>query len=284
MHKWDKTFWMLFVLLEVAIILGNIWFFTPIGIIVGFVLIAIALARFGDYLLHKHNSGILDKNSENVERMKSWLNNQYQLTQSIKDLHDYRFHRMDSKKAALDEKLDKGYRELAGKIIDVENRLNLVSKAIVSQRDVMLPQPPQVITQVVEKPAEKVSDFFDDVWGRIVKIADDKGYIETLSRGVKNRILKIGENGIRIRSDLTKSERFLDKKEFRYFWQRLQAKGRLNLAKDIQDPRLLRIGSVVISFLARLPNVEHELKPRVLHLMGKDTHNLGTLRVHRKKI
>jgi hypothetical protein len=284
MHKWDKTFWMLFVLLEVAIILGNIWFFTPVGVIVGFVLIAIALARFGDYLLHKKNSGLLSSNTESVEKMKSWLNNQYQLTQGIKDLHEYRFHRMENKKISLDEKMDRNYRELAGKIIDVENKLNLVSRALVSQRDVVVPRPPQIVTQVVEKPVEEVKDFFDNIWSKITKMAENKGYIETLSRGVRNKILKIGDTNLRIRSELTKSERVLDKKEFRYFWQRLQEKGKLDLAKDIQDPRLLRIGSVIISFLARLPNVEHELKPRVLHLMGKDTHNLGTLRVHRKKI
>lgn len=284
MHKWDRTFWMMFVLLEASIILGSTWYFTPIGVIVGFVLIAVALARFGDYLMHKHNSGLLNKNTENVERMKNWLSNQYQLTQGIKDLHDYRFHMMDNKKVALNEKMEKGYRELAGKIIDVENRLNLVSRTLISQRDVVLASQPQIVTKAVEKAGEDVKDFFDDVWSKIMKMADDKGYIETLSRSVRNKILKMGENGLRIRSELTKSERFLDKKEFRYFWQRLQAKGKLDLAKDIQDPRLLRIGSVIISFLARLPNVEHDLKPRVLYLMGKSTHNLGTLRVHRKKI
>ena len=118
MHKWDRTFWMLFVLLETAIVLGNIWYFTPLGIIVGFVLMAVALARFGDYLLHKDNRSTLDRNTMTIERMKSWLNNQYQLTQGIKDLHDYRFHRMESKKIELDDKIEGKYRELAGKIID----------------------------------------------------------------------------------------------------------------------------------------------------------------------
>ncbi len=283
MHKWDKTFWMLFVLLEAAIVLGNLWFFTPVAVIVGFVLIAVALARFGDYLLHKKNSGIMDSNAESIDRMKSWLNNQYQLTQGIKDLHDYRFHRMEKKKIDIDERMNRHYRELAGKIIDVENRLNLVSRALVSQRNAVLPSVPQV-PRAAEKPVEAAKDFFEDVWKKITEMSEKRGYIETLSRGVKNKILEIGRNGLKIRSEMTKKERFIDKKEFRYFWNQLQGRGRLDLAKDVQDPRLLRIGSVIISFLARLPNVEHDLKPRVLYLTGENTHNLGTLKRRRKKL
>ncbi len=270
---------MLFVLLEVAIVLGNVWFFTPIAVIVGFLLIAVALARFGDYLLHKKNSGILDRHASSIERMKSWLNNQYQLTQGIKDLHDYRFHRMEKKKIALDDRIDRHYRELAGKIIDVENRLNLVSRALISQRDATLSAP-----QVVVNPVGVARDFFENVWKSITEMAEKKGHIDTLSRGVKNRILAVGENGMNIQSELTKKERFIAKDEFRHFWNVLQGKGKLDLAKDIEDPKLLRLGSVIISFLARLPNVEHDLKPRMLYLTDDNTHNLGTLKRRRKNI
>lgn len=281
MHKWDKTFWMLFVLLEAAIVLGNVWYFSPVGVILGFVLIAVALARFGDYLLHKKNSATLTKNISSIERMKSWLNNQYQLTQGIKDLHDYRFHSMEKKKIVLDDKIDRHYRELAGKIIDVENKLNLVSRTLISQRDVVLPVP---APQVVEKPVEAARDFFENVWKDIIEIAEKYGHIDTLSRGISNKILEIGSNGMKIRSEITKKERFIAKDEFRHFWNVLQGKGKLDLAKDIQDPRLLRLGSVIISFLARLPNVEHGLKPRILYLLENKTHNLGTLKRRRKNI
>lgn len=284
MHNWDKTFWMLFVLLEVAIILGNVWLFTPVGVIVGFVLMAIALARFGDYLLHKENKHKMNKNEETVERMKGWLNNQYQLTQGIKDLHDYRFHKIERKKIEIDEKIDKNYRDIAGKIIDLENRLNLISRAVISQKDATVIKVPEVIEKTVVKVAEKERDFFDETWKKIVEMVEKKGFIETLSRGVKNKILQAGSNGFKIRSEITKSERFLDKKEFMYFWNLLQRKGKLDIAKDIQDPRLLRIGSVIISVLARLPNVEHDLKPRILYLMDKNTHNIGTLKRRMKKI
>ncbi|MBN1896879.1 MAG: hypothetical protein JW789_04115 [Candidatus Aenigmarchaeota archaeon] len=282
MHKWDKTFWMMFVLLETVIIAGNIWFFTPVGVIVGFVLIAIALARFGDYLLHKENKHRIKKSEDSVEKMKGWLNNQYQLTQGIKDLHDYRFHKMEKKKIILDEKIDRNYRDIAGKLIDLENRLNMVSRALISQRNAV------ILPDVIEKPIENVirreKDFFEDVWRKITDMTEKKGFIETLSRGVKNKVLEIGSNGMKIRSEMTSKERFIEKKDFRYFWEKLQAKGKLDLAKDVNDPNLLRLGSVIIAVLARLPNVEHDLKPRVLYLMNENTHNIGTLKRLRKKI
>jgi hypothetical protein len=263
MHMHDKTFWMLFVLLELTLIIGNVWYFTPTGVILGFVVLAIAFARFGDYMLHKHREKQMAGHGRTIERMKSWLNNQYELTRGIKDLHDYRFHMLEKKKIDMDDKIEKRYRELAGKILDLENRLNLVSRALIAQSRSRQPL-----------------DAFEKVWESLKELAGKEGHVETLSRGVKNKILGVGENAIKLRSEITKRERSVLKEEFEQFWKILKAKGRLDLKKDIDDPRLVRAGSVIISFLARLPNVEHRLKPRMLYLMESATHELGTLKRH----
>ncbi len=47
---------------------------------------------------------------------------------------------------------------------------------------------------------------------------------------------------------------------------------------------MVRAGSIIVSFLARLPYIEHSIKPRVLHLVDSDTHALGTLKMYGKTI
>ncbi len=283
MHKHDKTFWMLFVLLEATLVIGNMWFFSPIGAILGFALVGIAFARFGDYLLHKERQAQMEMHNRAIERMKSWLNNQYQLTQGIKELHDYRFHNMERRKAELDEKIESNYREIAKKIFEVENRLNLVSRAVIAQSKA--PQAPEnPVAAAVHVPARKVADAFDETWDSITGLAEKRGSVRTLSRGIRNKVIEVGRNGIRLRSELTKKERMVLKEEFRHFWDILKAKGSLDFTKDVEDPKLVRLGSVIVSFLARLPNVEHDLKPRVLYFMEHNTHTLGTLKRRRKRI
>ena len=276
MHKYDKTFWMLFVLLELTIIMGNVWFFSPLCVILGFVVLGVAFARFGDYILHKERETQMKRHNQAIEKMKSWLNNQYHLTQGIRDLHDYRFHSMDRKKADLEEKIEDKYTDLAKKIIEVENRLNLVSRVVIAQNRAETPQQPEP-----PKPAEKAMDAFESVWENITELAEKRGTVRTLSR---NKVTEVGSNGIKLRSEITKKERSILKHEFRHFWDILKKRGSLDFTKDVEDPRLVRLGSVIISFLARLPNVEHDLKPRVLYLMQHNTHTLGTLKRHRKRI
>jgi hypothetical protein len=274
MHRYDKIFWMLFVLLEAAIIAGNAWNYTPMGAIMGFLVLAIGFARFGDYVSHKEREIAMKGHENSIEKMKGWLNNQYQLTQGIRDLHDYRLHNMEKRKIELEEKLEQNYRELAGKIMAVENRLNLVSRVVIAQKQAKFEDP---------APA-KAADPFEDAWNAIVGMARKEGSIVTLSRNVRNNVTEAGERMIKLQSELTGKERTILKDELRHFWDILQKKGKLNFTRDVSDPKLVRMGSVIVSLLARLPNVEHSLKPRVLYFMEHETHAPGTLRRHGKRI
>ncbi len=264
MNRWDRAFWMMFVLLEAAIIIGNVWFYHPIGIIMGFIVIVAGFAKVGDHVFHKDMRSKVLENKETMKKMTNWLNRQYELTQGLKTLHDSRIHKLDGKRTDLEDHVDRKYRELAGKIIDMENRLSLVSRALLSQSK-------KTVSAAVHRSS-------DAVWDDITKLAKTSKDISTLSRGVKNKILSIHPDKITLRSEMTNSERTVLKEEFSHFWDILKAKKKLHFPKDIQDPKLVRAGSIIISFMARLPYIEHGVKPRVLYLMDKDTHDIGTLK------
>lgn len=267
MNRYDHVFWMLFVLLEFTIILGTIWFFHPIVVIVGFVVIVAGFAKIGDFLHLETIKNDIKDHKDTVKKMTDWLNRQYELTQGIKTLHESRFHRLDGKGTEVDEKLDKNYRELVGKIIDVENRLSLVSRAVISQN-------------APKKAVKSIEPVFESVWKDITHMAKNRKTISTLSRGVKNKILAVKHESLLLRSELTKKDRIIKKGEFEHFWNVLKRKGKLNFPTDIKDPKMIRFGSIIISFLARLPHVEHGVKPRALYLMDSDTHSLGSLKMH----
>ncbi len=263
MNRWDRSFWMLFVLLEIAIILGNIWFYSPIGIILGFVVIVAGFAKVSDHVFHKGVRTEVRENKQTMNKMTSWLNRQYELTQGIKNVHDRRIHKLDIKRTDLEDQVERKYRELAGKIIDIENRLSLVSRALLSQS---------------KKTAGSAQRTADHMWKDVMNLARSVKTVSTLSRGVKNKILYVHPDRIVLKSELTKAERSIHKDDFQHFWKILSAKKKLHFPKDISDPKMVRAGSVIISFLARLPYVEHSVKPRMLHLMDEDTHEMGTLK------
>lgn len=267
MNKWDKIFWMLFVLLQISIILGNLWFYSPIGVILGFVVIVAGFAKVGDYVFHKKMKQEVLENKETMKKMTNWLNRQYELTQGIKDIHERRLHKLDRKRTDLEENVERRYTMLTGKMIDIENRLSLVSRALLSQKSL----------GVMHKSAEAV-------WKDITNLASGKKSISTLSRGVKNKILAVHKDKIVLRSELTKKERTVLKQEFHHFWEILSQHKKLHFPHDIEDPKMIRSGSIIISFLARLPYVEHSVKPRVLYLTEHDTHTLGTLKTYAKTI
>ena len=264
MNRWDRAFWAMFVILEVAIIIGNVFFYSPIGIIMGFIVIIAGFAKVSDHVFHRDMHSKVLENKESMKKMTNWMNNQYELTKGLRTIHDSRIHKLDGKRTDLEEHVERKYRELAGKIIDLENRLSLVSRALLSQSK-----------KAVEATVHTSTDTF---WDDITKLAKTSKNISTLSRGVKNKILSVHPDKIILRSELTKSERTVLKEEFSHFWKILNAKKKLHFPKDIQDPKLVRAGSIIISFLARLPYIEHGVKPRVLYLMDKNTHDMGTLK------
>ena len=270
MNKWDRAFWIMFVLLELAVIAASIWYYTPIAVILGFAVIGAGFAKLGDHVFHRNIDSEIRDHKDTMEKIKKWLDSQHELTRAIKTVHERRFQSLDKKGADFDEKLEKSYRELAGKIIDLENKMNLVSRAILDRRLIDLakkPQTPQVLVHDFEK-----------VWEDIKKVAISSKSISTLSRDVRNIVKDVRDESIILVSELSKNERMVLKEEFGHFWEVFRRKKTLDFLKDIKDPKHLRSGSVIISLLARLPYVEHSLKPRMLYLMDTVTHPLGTLK------
>lgn len=304
-HGWNKLFWTLFIVIGAILIIGSIiGIFTLVEVLIAFIVIAIGAEKLGEEISDKRLQEEQGRINRDLMFVSRWLENNNVFTRQMKDRHEMRFFNMDQKRAETEKSQESSYRDMARKLIDLENRVNQLSKAVekagmVKPRPVvfqtakdlgldLIPKP-----MVAPKPGLKAKSpptpkppkvtvprapAFDRAWTQIVGVARRRKSIPTLSSKAESRIVDVKANSISVREGKRKRLVVLKKSEFHQFWKVLTKRGVLNFAKDIRGRALIRKGSVIVSFMARLPFVEFTLRPRVLHLMPKQTHRPGTIR------
>ena len=134
----------------------------------------------------------------------------------------------------------------------------------------------------VRKTAKKPkSPAFEKVWKQIHEIVAAGYVIKTLADKSRLKVDSETQNVIKVRQGKNNRIVSLNKSDFRAYWIPFAKRGVLNFIDDIKNNNLKRKGSVIISILATLPNVEYTLNPRVLHLMDNNTHKPGRTRKRR---
>ena len=254
MERHERLFWILFVFIEAALIISMLQSYHPALLFVGVAMVAVAVLNVEEYRFNRRLKKTVDSHGEVHKKLTRWLNNEYDLIKelrktsqkSIRDLHD--------RKTELDGKMEKKYRELAGKVIDLENQLNVMYRT---------------------RPAKPRSELtFFEVWEGMKKLCRERSHIRTLSRRIKNTIKTIDDERIVLVSELTKKKRTVLKRDIEEFWNILSARKKLDFRKDLRDPKLIRMGSIVIALFAALPYIDYTLKPRVLHLKSEVRHRM----------
>lgn len=310
-HSWNKFFWLLFLVIGIVIISGAVLgLLSMVEVLVAFIVIAIGAEKLGEEISDKRLQEEQEKINRDLIFISKWLENNNMFTRQMKDKHETRLFNLDKKRAETDEKHEFSYRELAKKIFEIENRMNKLThemekKGIAERRPEvfqtakdlgldLLPPPkaaprPAPARPAPPKPAPKVKPApkrrpkprgpsFESVWRDVTGIAKKRKNISTLSKKSSNTIDSVSKSFIKMREGRNRKLITIRKGEFQSYWNVLSRKGVLNFVKDIKGRPLIRKGSLIISFLARLPSVEFTLRPRVLHLMPKNTHKLGTLK------
>lgn len=107
---------------------------------------------------------------------------------------------------------------------------------------------------------------FEDMWTDILEVMQNRDFVETLSRKVRNEIVEVEDSRIIVRSEETHNERRLHKETFRPFCTRLLDHGSLDFVSDIQKSKWIGVGAVIVAIISLLPYVEYRTEPRVLFL------------------
>ncbi len=107
---------------------------------------------------------------------------------------------------------------------------------------------------------------FEEVWRDLVGALQDIEYVETLGRGVKNRLLSVDSRAIVVASERTGRERPLPRELFRPYVDHLLRHDSLSYVTDLPQSVWIGVGAVISALLARLPYVSYQTRPIVLNM------------------
>lgn len=143
--SWERTiktvsngriFWIVFIIIWVLLMVGISQRIIIFDLLLGLIIIILGLAKLSDDLRKKEFIDITTKTSKNLEQINDYLTTHYDFNKKINDKHNYRFFQLNKKRLKTEKKIEKNYRELAKKILDLENKLNDIKKLVVKKEKV----------------------------------------------------------------------------------------------------------------------------------------------------
>jgi len=136
MHR-NKVFWLLFIILGAVLVSGIMTSVFYIDILMGLFLVIIGIYKLGEEFITDNIKREQERVSEDIDNVMEWLSHSYEFTKRMKDTHENRLHHLDNKRADMDRRIEKNYREIVRKIIEVENRLNKTSKELIREKNLI---------------------------------------------------------------------------------------------------------------------------------------------------
>lgn len=133
-HGWNKFFWILFIMMGVILIIGAaLGVLTLVEVLIAFIVIAIGAEKLGEEISDKRLQEEQGKINRDLLFISRWLEDNNVFTRQLKDRHESRLFNLDNKRAEIEKRQELGYRELARKILELENRMNEVSRALLQE-------------------------------------------------------------------------------------------------------------------------------------------------------
>jgi len=144
----NKLFWITFFLAAAVFIYAIFFGYVFLDLVLGLVIIFAGIHWLGQELLNRKIRRIQDDSVRTLNELLQWAQKSYDYTRSFKDKHEKRLHRLDVKRAELEEKTDDQFRDAVKKVISLENKLNKAIKAMGSPTATIPEVPVPVISDV----------------------------------------------------------------------------------------------------------------------------------------
>ena len=125
----SKIFWALFIALGLFIIFGALGIFI-LDIVLGFIMVIIGIEKLRDELYSYKNEKEKQTVFESINYINNWMSSNTELTNLLKDKYDTRFLKIDTKHTELNKEVETRYREIVRKLVDMENKLREVDRAM----------------------------------------------------------------------------------------------------------------------------------------------------------
>lgn len=141
----NGIFWILFALMG-ALIALRVPF---LEIVLGVIVIFLGLSKLGNDLQERKNQEGRESLQQTLQDIQKWLEREYRRLQRMEMRYENRFFQSDKKRIAMerkteknyrelvrttDRKIEKNYRELVKKMLQLENKMNEVSRAFLTSK------------------------------------------------------------------------------------------------------------------------------------------------------
>ena len=149
-RHYNKLFWLFFVIAS-AIFICSIMFTTPtygyLDIVAGVILVVIGIHRIGEEFSMRRFRDTQDEISRYVNELLQWAQKSYDYTRSFKEKHEKRLFHLDQRRIALEEQSEEQFRAAVKKVIELENKLSKLTRAIEQGLARPPPRPPEPAPQ-----------------------------------------------------------------------------------------------------------------------------------------
>ena len=131
MTHWNKAFWLLFILMGALVVAGLIVRVLYLDIVLGIFVIAIGVLKLGEEISSKE---IIDRHgdiNDNIRYLSHQVDAGNLFARRVKERHEHRFLKLDNRRTDIENIIDEKYDSVAKKVIQLENKLNDITKALI---------------------------------------------------------------------------------------------------------------------------------------------------------
>ncbi len=130
-----KAFWSLFIVTSFCLVMTAISFnIFPFDILLGLIMIVLGFGKLSEEYFGKKLMRYQDDIYQKIHQLTHQLEQNFRMTSKGFLKHDQRFFRLSSIKKEINQDMEKKYRDLVRKIIEVENNMNKLGKIMSGQR------------------------------------------------------------------------------------------------------------------------------------------------------
>ncbi len=129
---WDKIFWLFFLLMAVTVVTAGAAGVIPFeySVLLGVFMVIMGSGKLASEISHRRILNYQNDTYKKIHQMSQHLEKTFSLASMNKERTEFRIHKLDQKRKESEIRLNRSYRELARKVIDLENRLNKTNKML----------------------------------------------------------------------------------------------------------------------------------------------------------
>jgi hypothetical protein len=131
MAHWNKAFWLLFIVMGALVVSGLIVRVLYLDIVLGIFVIAIGVLKLGEEMSSKEIVNRHGDINDNIRYLSHQMDAGNLFARRVKERHEHRFLKLDNRRTDIENIIDEKYDSVAKKVIQLENKLNDVTKALV---------------------------------------------------------------------------------------------------------------------------------------------------------